>query len=35
MQDLLEEFHYVLEEPQGIPPSRIFDHIIPLKILQQ
>jgi hypothetical protein len=31
IQDLLEEFHHVLEEAQGIPPSRIFDHIIPLK----
>lgn len=31
LQNLLQEFHHVLEEPKGIPPSRAFDHRIPLK----
>jgi hypothetical protein len=31
IQNLLREFQHLLEEPKGIPPSRIFDHKIPLK----
>ncbi|KAF3952555.1 hypothetical protein CMV_021899, partial [Castanea mollissima] len=31
LQPLLHEFHQVLEEPRTLPPSREFDHQIPLK----
>lgn len=31
IQILLKEFQHLLEEPENIPPSRIFDHKIPLK----
>jgi hypothetical protein len=31
IHELLQEFNHVLEEPHGIPPSRSFDHRIPLK----
>ena len=31
IQPLLQEFHQVLEEPRTLPPSREFDHQIPLK----
>lgn len=29
--NLLNEFSAVMEEPQGLPPQRAFDHVIPLK----
>ena len=31
LHPLLQEFHQVLEEPRTLPPSREFDHRIPLK----
>jgi hypothetical protein len=31
IHNLLREFQHLLDEPEGIPPSRIFDHRIPLK----
>jgi hypothetical protein len=31
IQSLLKEFQHLLEEPEGIPPSRDCDHKIPLK----
>jgi len=31
IQNLVREFQHLLDEPESIPPSRIFDHRIPLK----
>ena len=30
LQQLLERFHEVFDEPRGLPPTRQFDHHIPL-----
>jgi len=32
IENLLEDYLYVFEEPEGLPPARKFDHMILLKL---